>query len=131
MLKNKEKLKNDLIYAVKKMCEEKDLSVTTFFRLDNDGENTWAIVFGWVDGFEPSNQLMASDTYRLCGKCAYASNKSLMHEYDMDWLMPTCDDDSDVDDTEISFESEDEIEDNIDWLIKEFERYQATYIHKE
>ena len=131
MLENKEKLKNDMIETVKKMCSEKDLTVTAIFRLDDDGEHTWSIVFGWTDGFEQSDLPMASGEYRLCGKCAYVSNKSIMHEYNIDWLMPKCNNSDDVDDTDIAFETEDEIEDNINWLIEQFERYQKEYIHND
>ena len=53
----------------------------------NDGENTWAVVFGFSGGFTENEK--DADYYRVCGKVAYQPGNSVMQcDYDTDWFMP-------------------------------------------
>lgn len=109
------------------MTAEKDISTTGYIKLDTDNDgNDWGIVFGWVEEDNYSGDRFSSDKYRLYGKCAYISRRSIMTEYDVDWLMPVCEN-GDVDDVEVSLD-EFFYDDEIDWLIEQFRRFQETYI---
>ena len=92
---------------------------------EDDKGNTWAIVLGWSNGFEPDpNDDCMDGIWRICAKLAYQPNNSLMQcDYDVDWLMPYDEETMEVDDNEISIYPDTDLEDTIDWLLKCYESY--------
>lgn len=98
---------NEVHALLKEMVDFKDLSETKWIVLKQEGKKTWALVFGWQDGFDKENNPtpFQYETYRICGKIAY--NDSTMKEYDIDWLMPYNPDTESIWDTECSLEGGD------------------------
>ena len=92
--------------TISRMAKERNLSTTYWVVLDRLGGGIWAVVFGWVDGFDNDEGVEYQiDNCRLCGKVAYLPGNSGMSEYDMDWLMPY-DSTGDVYDSELSVDNE-------------------------
>jgi len=92
-----------------------------------DEENDWAIVLGYSDGFDETEQDEFTDgTCRLCAKLAYQSKKSIMQcDYDIDWLMPYDELTGEVDDREISIYPKTNLDLVIDWLWEQYEEYRG------
>lgn len=89
------------------------ISGTTYwYTLDIINDKEYAVVMGWNDGF-------AEDKPTLCMKLAFLPTNSLMSEYDIDWLMPY-DEQGEVDDTEMSIESEDDIIKAVEYMVDVF-----------
>lgn len=90
------------------LLKQRDLTDTRWSNLESDGNKQWAVVLAWQDGFdnEGDDGKYKLNEYRICGKIAY--NDSYMHEYDIDWLMPS-DEHGDVYDSEISLESDNDV----------------------
>lgn len=100
-MKNLISLQEDIQKTVKEMTENIDLSRTMWLPLYQDGNKTWALVFGWMGDFNPeeADGVYQLDDSRLCGKIAY--NDTYMKDYDIDWVMPL-DNEGEVIDTETS-----------------------------
>ena len=75
--------------AVKFLANNEDMSITKWIEIEKFGDRQYALVFGWVDGYEKTshNSKTERGTCRICGKLAY--NDSYIKEYDMDWIMPS------------------------------------------
>jgi hypothetical protein len=86
---NRAKLTNGFTEAVEEMRDTHE-ELTYYWKLSvDDKQNQWAIVLGWVDGFEPDDKDDCIDgSYRLCVKLAYQPTNSIMKDYDIDWVMP-------------------------------------------
>ena len=82
---------NEVKNIVKQFAEDEDMSTTRAIILDNIGDRTWALVFGWEDGFDKAEIDTPTERgeYRICGKIAYISNNSIMSEFSVDWIMPS------------------------------------------
>ena len=80
-------------YDFKKSAEflarEKCGTVCMYLDMDRNGQDI-AIVIGWQNGFDESEQDSFSDgKYRLCAKIGYQNRNSMMQcDYDIDWYMP-------------------------------------------
>lgn len=86
--------------------------------LDIVNGKEFAIVLGWQDGFD------TKDGFELCMKLAYLPTNSLMSEYGIDWIMPYDEETGEVDDTEMTVNCKDDIEEIVDWLLDVYnERY--------
>lgn len=98
----------------------------------NDDKNDWAIVLGYNKGYDNTEQDEFSDgEYRLCLKLAYQPNNSIMQcDYDIDWLMPYNKETGEVDDTEIAIYSLMNVEKELEWLLKQYQRYYEEYKNK-
>ena len=114
----KTKIKEQIEY----LRDSRAFSTTCWVELCKTEYVTWAVVLGWVDGYETKDK--DSDyvfsTLRICGKVASLRNNSVMSEYDIDWLMPA-DEDGEIIDTETSIESDADIDDAIKFWQKEWE----------
>ena len=86
---NRAKLTNGFAEVVEEMRDTHE-ELTYYWKLSvDDKQNQWAIVLGWVDGFEPDDKDDCTDgSYRLCVKLAYQPTNSIMKDYDIDWVMP-------------------------------------------
>ena len=105
---------------------------TGYVTLDVVDGKRWAIVIGWLDGFEDEGTAdYKRDDCRLCGKVAYQSTHSVMQEYDYDWLMPYDEDTGEVWDTDTSINSDDNIDSCIDWWLSEWEEIKKIYVYPE
>lgn len=121
----KQKFLKQFTKAVEDMTTRVEKSGTYFWELDiDDDENDWAFVLGWQDGFdEEPDDPFTDGTWRLCVKLAFQSNRSVMQcDYDIDWLMPYDEETGDVDDTEVSLYQDSNLEFEVDWLWKQYER---------
>lgn len=97
--------------------EEKTIG-TYFWKLHKNDKFTWAIVLAWDE-----NVFNFGDKV-LFGKVAFQPNNSMMQcDYDVDWTMPYNKETGEVDDTEVSFHLEDNIEREINWLLDCYESY--------
>lgn len=76
----------DILNAAKKIKEADEGTWIFPLKQDFDTENNWAIVVGFAPGF--SDYENDDDYWQVCGKVAYQSKKSVMQEYDIDWIMP-------------------------------------------
>lgn len=125
--------REDLRKAVLDLKETKDLTVTYYFKFGVDDYNRrWALVIAWQDGYEDSNTTeYENGTYRICMKIGFQPTTSIMQEYDIDWTMPWDEETGNVDDSEISIASDEDIDYCIDYLFKIWERYKETYLDKE
>ena len=110
-------IKQEIKNTIKTALANGPDNTTYWVTLDTVDGNTWAVVFGWVDGFE--------DGAHLCGKIAYAPKNSVMTEYDMDWLMPYDEETGEVYDTEIS----DPSDSDIDWWLNEWGTIKDIYVY--
>lgn len=82
---------SEVTNIVKQFAEEKDMSITRAIILDRIGDKTWALVFGWEDGFDKAEIDTPTERgeYRICGKIAYIPDNSVMSEFSVDWIMPS------------------------------------------
>ena len=115
--------------AILNLAKTKDKEETHFIVLQNRNKIRWAIVVAWVPGFEEVNFTdddFSDGEYRICAKVAYQPTNSLMQEYDIDWLMHYDEETGDVDDTETTVGSYDDIDDVINWLICQWERIERS-----
>ncbi len=105
---------------------------TGYVTLDVVDGKRWAIVIGWMDGFEDEGiSDYKRDDCRLCGKVAYQSTNSVMQEYDYDWLMPYDENTGEVWDTDTSIDSDGNIDSCIDWWLSEWEEIKKIYVYPE
>ena len=120
----KKKLIEEFTNAVEDM-RKYHTNGTYHWYLGTNGNNNWAIVLGWADGFEEDeNDDCSNGTYRLCTKLAYQPSNSIMQcDYDIDWLMPYNEETGDVDDNELCVYSDSNIEEIIDWLLENYSSY--------
>lgn len=102
----KKKIIKEFVSRVKELSESKK-SVLYYWTLGVDCRNNrWAIVLGWQDGYDKSNDKYADGTFRLCAKLAYQPvNSAMQSDFDVDWIMP-CDESGEVDDTTTAFYGE-------------------------
>lgn len=122
----KEEIKEKLPAAIQDMISDHKPG-TYYWRIKEIRNNVWAIVLGWCDGFEveDGNPYVRDDGMGLCIKLAYQpSNSAMQCDYDIDWYMPS--DGADVDDTEVSLDSSADINQLVDWLFEQFDRYDET-----
>lgn len=115
---------------VKEMTNHRDVSTTYRLKLGYDDKGKdWGIVFAWQDGFEKEQDstFVLDGTYCICGKVAYIKENSMMSEYDMDWEMPYDKKTGEVDDTETSIHSFEEIPAAVQWWIKNYKRFKKKY----
>lgn len=98
---------------------------TYYWIIGEDEENDWAIVLGWVDGFEPDpNDDCTDGTWRICAKMAFQSKKSIMQcDYDVDWLMPYDEETMEVYDNEVSIYPDTDLESVVNWLFECYDGY--------
>ena len=103
--------------------KEKNIGVIAFWLPQSfDKENNWAIVIGYNGGFEKDEN--DPNYYRVCGKVAYQSKKSIMQcDYDVDWTMPYDEETSEVDDTDVSLDCLADAE----WLLDQWERIRKEH----
>ena len=101
--------------------------------VQDDNRNDWAIVMGWQDGFdEKENGFYQQGTWNICIKVAYQSHNSIMQcDYDIDWLMPVCNEFGDVDGAELSIEAGVNWDKLADYLNKEAERIVKSFAYFE
>jgi hypothetical protein len=100
---------NEVKNIIKQFAEDEDMSTTRAIILDNIGDRTWALVFGWEDGFDKAEIDTPTERgeNRICGKIAYIPNNSIMSEFSVDWIMPSMK--GEVWDTDTSVRLEDSI----------------------
>ena len=122
---NRNTLAKEFIEAVGEMRRTHGAGTYYWTLGEDDKGNTWAIVLGWADGFEPDATDPCMDgTWRLCAKLAYQPNNSIMQcDYDIDWLMPYDEETMEVDDNECSIYPDTDLVDIIDWLLECYESY--------
>lgn len=115
-------IRKEIKNAIINLKETRDIQTTCWVRLKDDDENTWAVVIGWQGGYEHRQSDYSIGEYWLCAKVAYQPKRSLMQEYDIDWLMPYDEASGEVDDTETSISADAFIDETIDWMEKEWKR---------
>jgi len=122
----KEQLTKSFIKAVDVMKKQKEGTYHWTLPIDDDNNN-WAIVLGYSDGFDETEQDDFTDgSWRLCAKLAYQSKKSIMQcDYDIDWLMPYDELTGEVDNIEMSIYPETDLISIIDWLWRQYEEYRG------
>lgn len=122
----KNKLIKQFINAVNEMKETHD-NETYHWNLDVHGNQQWAIVLGWSDGFEEDpNDDCLDGTYRICTKLAHQSVNSMSQcDYDIDWTMPYDIYTDEVDDTEISIYPDTDLESIVNNLLGQYEAYKV------
>ena len=98
--------------------QDLDEVTTRWYEVADDGKNIWALVFARMDYDYDDN-----GGARLHGKVAYCSKRSMMQDYDMDWVMPYDKNTYDVDATELMITSPEDIK----WLISEWNRMKNEY----
>ena len=96
-----------------------DHTMTSWHPFAIDSNYIWAIVYGWVD---------SADGVGV--KVAYCPRKSLMNEYDMDWIMPYDAETGDVDDTETILYTEEDSVNAVAHLNRTAQRFMDTYVDK-
>lgn len=117
------KLVKEFTISVNELKKTKD-NTTYYWILDRDEDgNDWAIVLGWADGFEETENDDCTDgTWRLCVKLAYQPwNSVIQCDYDIDWIMPYDEESGEVDDTEVSIYPSTNLEKTIKWLLRHYE----------
>ena len=122
---NRAKLVKEFVNAIDNMRKTHENGTYHWILGTDEDDNNWAIVLGWLDGFEADETDDCMDgTWRLCTKLAYQPCNSLMQcDYDIDWLMPYNEETGEVDDNEISIYSDTNVEETIDWLLKCYSSY--------
>ena len=125
---NKAKLVKEFANAISNMRKTHEDGTYYWYLGTDENNNHWAIVLGWLDGFEADETDDCMDgTLRLCSKLAYQPCNSLMQcDYDIDWLMPYDEESGEVDDTEIPICSNinmANIEEIIDWFLEQYSSY--------
>ena len=125
---NKAKLVKEFANAIDNMRKTHENGTYHWILGTDENDNNWAIVLGWLDGFEADETDDCMDgTWRLCSKLAYQPCNSLMQcDYDIDWLMPYDKESGEVDDTEIPIFSNINminIEEIIDWFLERYSSY--------
>ena len=120
-----EKLIEEFIDAVEDMKKNKTNGTYHWILGEDANGNDWAIVLGWVDGFDiDENDDCMDGTYRLCAKLAYQSNNSIMQcDYDIDWLMPYDKENGEVDDTEEPIYPKTDLVVLVEWLLACYSSY--------
>ena len=139
--KEKANIKKNCIDHIRRFHKngDDDLSTTAWVPLKRIGEKYFAIVFGYLDGYdeecadiiEKSN--ISDETWYYClnGKVAYQNYNTMMSDYDTDWYFFYIDG-SDLEFTsEVSIGKGDGILE-IDWLIEEAQSIlKAAYLLEE
>lgn len=120
---NKNKLVKEFVGAVSEMRQTHH-SGTYYWKLGEDDKgNVWAIVLGWLNGFEenPDDDCM-DGTWRICAKLAYQPSNSIMQcDYDIDWMFPCDETTGEVDDlNEISIYPETDLTGVVEWLLEQY-----------
>lgn len=110
----------------------KDDGTTYVFQLDTDDfGRIWALVIAWQGGYEEKYDTpFQYGDKRIAMKIAWKSGNAPLSDYDIDWLMPYDTETGDVDDCELSIES-DNIGKDLDWLEKTYKRFKKEYFKKE
>lgn len=127
-----EKMKQDIWKAILELKESKDISLTYWFTFEiDDYSRRWAIVLAWQDGYTEENTDWHFGEYRITMKVAFQPTNSIMHEYDVDWLMPWDKETGNVDDCEISIDCEEVIDSSIDYLFKTWNQFKDKYTYLE
>lgn len=115
---------------VKDLVSSRNPSTTYRLLLGYDDKGRdWGIVLAWQDGFdsEKDSEFVLNKTYRICGKVAYIEGNSMMSEYDMDWIMPYDKRTGEVDDTDTSICSFEEIPSTVQWWVGNYKRFKKKY----
>lgn len=136
-MRDKEAIKKGALEAVTNCLN--DPSVTAWSVLDERKDGTFAIVAGYVDGFdERENDLYGQNGARLCLTIGFLPRKSMMTEYGIDWLPPRYPEDTkkereetdEVLDAEVAlyemdpkFPNRKTVQQNIEELIDDYEKY--------
>ena len=125
---DKTKLVKEFANAVDNMRKTHENGTYHWYLGADENNNDWAIVLGWLDGFEADETDDCMDgTWRLCAKLAYQPGNSIMQcDYDIDWLMPYDEETMEVDDTEIPIYSNinmANIEEIINWFLEQYLSY--------
>ena len=125
---NKAKLVKEFANAISNMRKTHENGTYHWYLGTDENNNDWAIVLGWLDGFEADETDDCMDgTWRLCSKLAYQPCNSLMQcDYDIDWFMPYDEESGEVNDTEIPICSNinmTNIEEIIDWFLEQYSSY--------
>ena len=106
--------KEKITDAIDKIIDNK--ATVSWIPLREQDGKTWALVFGWQDGYVDVGKLneVCDNEYRVCGKIAY-NDSALQCGYDIDWFMPKDinSEFSDVWDTENTIESASDIDDTL------------------
>lgn len=131
---------NSMRSAVDNLMEHRDTTCTHWVFLDRDHKgNDWAMVFAWQDGYDFSDDKELSkdkmlrregedSDWQVVGKVAYQPHRSMMQEYDIDWMMPYDEETGEVDDTEVSMGEDDN---SILWLLDQWKRIREELIKEE
>lgn len=83
--------------------------------------NEFAIVFGYLSGYEKTDNKYNDDGWQVCGRVAYNPYNSCMAcDLELDWIMPYCEESGEVWDTTIEIYNEDDITNNLKWLIDNY-----------
>lgn len=122
---NRNILARDFMTAVAEMRRTHGAGTYYWILGEDDKRNTWAIVLGWSNGFEPDPKDNCTDgTWRICAKLAYQPNNSLMQcDYDVDWLMPYDEETMEVYDNEVSIYPNTDLQDVVNWLLECYDSY--------
>lgn len=114
--------RENLKALVNDALNSQDHEGTWFFDLDKADGKRWAIAIAWMD-WDNTND------WKLYAKVAYQPTNSIMQcDYDIDWIMPYNEETGEVDDTETEIT---DIEKDVDWLLKEWERIRKEYVDHE
>ena len=125
-----EKMKQDIKKAIYELKKSKDTTITYYFTFEIDEySRRWAIVLAWKGDYEEYYSEWCYGEYRIAMKLAFQPTNSIMQEYDIDWTMPWDEKTGYVDDCETSIDCEEDIDSNIDYLFKTWERYKDNYTH--
>ena len=103
---------------------EDGLPYSAYVPLERIDDNDYAIVFGYLDGYDEEDAQITDGygNYCLNGKVGYQSENSIMTEFEVDWLMPYNEENCETWDTCLTLDPSG-CESGIDWLIE-----QAEYI---
>lgn len=88
---------NDAIQEAVSYIDSGNAYPTWYWELGHDDEKMWCLVLGFADGYEPNdNEFTDSYGQALALKWGAISNRSAMHEFDMDFEMPYDEETGDV-----------------------------------
>ena len=125
------KFKSILESARSEEPDDESVLGTWIIPLERIGDNDWAIVVAWQDGFYEEN-LVIKGGWDLCAKVAYQPKNSIMQcDYDVDWMMPYNERTGEIDDTDISLVLKKRDESNFKWLIENWTRIRRGALLKE
>lgn len=118
-------LAKEFIEAVAEMRRTHGYGTYYWIIGEDDKGNTWAIVLGWQDGYEPEPDDDCMDgKWRICAKLAYQPNNSIMQcDYDVDWLMPYDEETMEVYDNEVSIYPNTDLQGVVNWLLECYDSY--------